>query len=42
LVNDLSLKNEYLQKLPTVSKLKNEFLTTLFKYKEENMLISYK
>ncbi len=34
LVNDLSLKNDYLQKLPKVSVLKKEFLETLFKDKE--------
>ncbi|MEE9349082.1 MAG: hypothetical protein V3U80_03480 [Flavobacteriaceae bacterium] len=34
LVNDLSLKNEYLQKLPKVDTLKNDFITTLFKDKE--------
>jgi len=34
LVNDLSLKNEFLEKLPKVTNLKNEFLETLFKQKE--------
>ncbi len=34
LVNDLSLKNEYLQKLPKVAELKKEILETLFKDKE--------
>ncbi len=34
LINDLSLKNDYLQKLPKVYDLKNEFLETLFKDKE--------
>ena len=34
LVNDLSLKNDYLQKLPKVEKLKADFLNTLFKNKE--------
>ncbi len=34
LVNDLSLKNDYLQKLPEVYDLKEEFLETLFKDKE--------
>lgn len=35
LVNDLSLKNDYLQKLPKVEDLKEKFLETLFKEKEE-------
>lgn len=34
LVNDLSLKHEFLEKLPKVENLKTEFLETLFKYKE--------
>jgi hypothetical protein len=34
LVNDLSLKNDFLDKLPEVEQLKSEFLETLFKYKE--------
>lgn len=34
LVNDLSLKNDYLQKLPKVDDLKKEFLETIFKDKE--------
>lgn len=35
LVNDLELKNEYLQKLPKTEELKNEFLELLIKRKEE-------
>ena len=35
LVNDLSLKNDYLKKLPKVFDLKQEFLETLFRDKEE-------
>jgi len=35
LINDLSLKNDYLKKLPEVYDLKSEFLETLFKDKEE-------
>ena len=35
LINDLSLKNDYLKKLPEVYDLKNEFLETLFKDKDE-------
>jgi hypothetical protein len=34
LVNDLSLKNEFLTKLPKVEALKSDFLETLFKHKE--------
>jgi len=34
LVNDLSLKNDYIKKLPKVYDLKEEFLETLFKEKE--------
>ncbi len=34
LINDLSLKNDYLKKLPEVYNLKEEFLETLFKEKE--------
>lgn len=34
LVNDLSLKHEFLEKLPEIESLKSEFLETLFKYKE--------
>ena len=34
LVNDLSLKNDYLQKLPKIYDLKEEFIETLFKEKE--------
>lgn len=35
LVNDLSLKYEFLEKLPKVEQLKAEFLETLFKHKEK-------
>ena len=34
LVNDLSLKYEFLEKLPKVETLKSDFLETLFKHKE--------
>jgi len=34
LVNDMELKNEYVQKLPAVDTLKKEFLETLLKHKE--------
>ncbi|MFC4634801.1 hypothetical protein ACFO3O_12840 [Dokdonia ponticola] len=34
LVNDMELKNEYMQKLPAVDTLKKEFLETLLKHKE--------
>jgi hypothetical protein len=34
LVNDMELKNEYIQKLPAVETLKDEFLETLLKHKE--------
>lgn len=34
LVNDMELKNEYIQKLPAVEDLKKKFLETLLKYKE--------
>ncbi|MFT5890024.1 MAG: hypothetical protein ACI9Y7_000112 [Dokdonia sp.] len=34
LVNDMELKSEYIQKLPAVETLKEEFLETLLKYKE--------
>ncbi|MCF6350661.1 MAG: hypothetical protein L3J23_06460 [Flavobacteriaceae bacterium] len=34
LVNDLSLKHKFLEKLPKIKNLKTEFLETLFKHKE--------